>query len=77
VEVSMRSRRPWTFVPRTQLGCTLYLLVGVVVLAYSGWQLERAGDMAVLPLISVVLGLLIIGVAVAGLVSPRLRSRRR
>jgi hypothetical protein len=71
----MRNGRRWTFVPRTQGGCALYLLLGLLVVGYNGWQLTKADELAVLPLIAVLLGLAVVVIAIAGLVSPRLRSR--
>ncbi|MFC4857247.1 hypothetical protein [Actinophytocola glycyrrhizae] len=71
----MPNQRRWSFVPRTQGGCVLLLLVGILAVAYNSWQMAEANDVAVLPVIAVVLGVVVIATAVAGLVSPRLRSR--
>jgi hypothetical protein len=71
----MRTQRRWSFVPRTQRGCFLYLLAGIVITAFNGWQIAQDGEVAVLPMVAVVLGVAVVAIAVAGLVSPRLRSR--
>lgn len=71
----MRSERRWTLVPQSTAGCVLLLLLGIALTIYNIWQLARADEIAILPVIATILGVVIIGTAIAGLASPRLRSR--
>ncbi|HEX6340656.1 hypothetical protein [Umezawaea sp.] len=65
----------WHVVPTSARACWLSLLVGVIVTVSTTVRMVSAGEAAVLPVISLVLGVLVIALGTAGLVSPRLRGR--
>lgn len=69
----MRNETRMHVVPRTKAACYLTLLAGVLLLA--GTTLRLREGVAVLPVVSVVLAVVVIGCAVVGLASPRLRGR--
>lgn len=67
----MSTQRRWTIVPRTLAGSVGLLLAGLVLLAYNIWQLADATELAILPVIAIVLAVVVIGSGIAGLVSAR------
>jgi hypothetical protein len=74
-EVPMRSETRWHVIPTSVRACWLSLVLGVVVVASTAWQMNEAGKAAVLPVIALVLGVLMVALAITGLVAPRLRGR--
>jgi hypothetical protein len=74
-EVPMRGETRWHVIPTSAATCWLSLVLGVVVVASTAWQLNEAGEAAVLPVIALVLGVLMVALAITGLVAPRLRGR--
>jgi hypothetical protein len=71
----MRTQRRWSFVPKSRVGCALLLLFGVIFVIYNVRQMVVANDIAILPAIALVLGLVIIATGLVGLLAPRLRRR--
>jgi hypothetical protein len=74
-EVLVNSGTKWHVVPPTARACWGVLLVGVVVVISTTVRMASAGEVAVLPAIALVMGVLLLALAIAGLVSPRLRGR--
>ncbi|MCS7478481.1 hypothetical protein ACFFQW_18445 [Umezawaea endophytica] len=71
----MNSGTKWHVVPPTARACWVSLLLGVAVVISTAARMVSAGEAAVLPVIALVMGVLLVVVAVAGLVSPGLRGR--
>lgn len=71
----MSTERRWRWIPRTQAQCALFLLVGIILVGSTVYQMADAGEVAILPIIATVLGAIVIVLATAGLLSPRLRGR--
>lgn len=71
----MPAQRRWSLIPRTTASCALFVVAGIVLVAYDILQMADAGEVAVLPTIALVLGLAVLVVGVVGLVAPRLRGR--
>jgi hypothetical protein len=71
----MPGKTRWHVIPTSARACWLSLFLGVVVVASTAWQMNKAGEAAVLPIISLVLGVLLVALAITGLVAPQLRGR--
>lgn len=71
----MPDRRRWSLVPRTVSSCSLFILAGVVLVAYNILQMADDGQVAVLPVIALALGIAVGVVGVVGLIRPDLRGR--
>ncbi|MET1073236.1 MAG: hypothetical protein ABWY11_11375 [Umezawaea sp.] len=71
----MHSENRWHVVPTSARNCWIFLVLGLVLVVSTSWRIADAGELAVLPLISLVLAVALVGLAIAGLVAPKLRGR--
>ena len=74
LEVLVNSGTRWHVVPSTARACWVFLLVGIAVVISTAAQMASAGEVAVLPAIALVMGVLLLAASIAGLVSPKLRG---
>ncbi|WNV85958.1 hypothetical protein [Umezawaea sp. Da 62-37] len=71
----MRSDTRWHVIPTTARACWISLALGIVAVVSTATQMVSAHDVAVLPMIALVLGVALVGLATTGLMAPRLRGR--
>jgi hypothetical protein len=71
----MRNDTRWHVIPTSATACWISLVLGLAVVGSTAWQMNEAGEAAVLPVIALVLGVLLVALAITGLVAPRLRGR--
>jgi hypothetical protein len=65
----------WQVIPSTKPVSALLLLAGVLAVAINTLQLARADDVAILPVVAIVLGVVVIVIALVGLFSKRRQPR--
>ena len=71
----MTSATRQRLIPSSTRLSALYLLVGVIFTALNAWRMARAGEVAVFPVIGLVVGLALVVVAVVGLATNRRSTR--
>lgn len=74
----MSGERRWSLVPTSQGRCIVFLLAGIVLAIVSAWKMAAMDETTasiIASVIGAVGGIAMVGVAVIGLVSPRLRGR--